>query len=116
MLPLSRYLVRRKLADLQEALKRLPVVDETIQYAVLLLERQDQVQTVVIQKLNEYLNWGAGPRASQNLILAAKAKSIMDGQGSPTISHVKAVAKANITSQNCELIIRPRLKGYLLMI
>ena len=59
---------------------------------LILLEKQDQIQQLS-SKAQEYLNWGAGPRASQNLILAAKAKSIMDGQGSPTISHVKAVAK-----------------------
>ena len=41
----------------------------------------------------EYLNWGAGPRASQSLITAAKALAIMLGEGSPTIDHVKKVAK-----------------------
>ena len=81
------------IGKLQEALRRLPVVDETIQYAVDLVRKTRPNSDSCHPKAQEYLNWGAGPRASQNLILAAKAKSIMDGQGSPTISHVKAVAK-----------------------
>ena len=83
----------QEIIDLQTALKRLPVVDETIDYAVSLVRKTRPGADGAYPKANEYLNWGAGPRASQNLILAAKAVSIMKGEGSPTIEHVKAVAK-----------------------
>lgn len=83
----------QEIADLQTALKRLPVVDETIDYAVSLVRKTRPGTEGAHPKANEYLNWGAGPRASQNLILAAKAVSIMHGAGSPTKEHVKAVAK-----------------------
>ena len=83
----------QEIIDLQTALKRLPVVDETIDYAVSVVRKTRPGAYGAHPKTNEYLNWGAGPRASQNLILAAKAVSIMQGEGSPTIEHVKAVAK-----------------------
>ena len=83
----------QEIIDLQTALKRLPVVDETIDYAVSLVRKTRPSAEGAHPKANEYLNWGAGPRASQNLILAAKAVSIMHGAGSPTVEHVKAVAK-----------------------
>ena len=83
----------QEIADLQTALKCLPVVDETIDYAVSLVRKTRPGADGAHPKANEYLNWGAGPRASQNLILAAKAVSIMHGAGSPTVEHVKAVAK-----------------------
>ncbi len=83
----------QEIADLQTALKRLPVVDETIDYAVSLVRKTRPGAEGAHPKANEYLNWGAGPRASQNLILAAKAVSIIHGAGSPTKEHVKAVAK-----------------------
>ena len=69
------------------------MVDETIDYAVSLVRKTRPSAEGAHPKANEYLNWGAGPRASQNLILAAKAVSIMHGAGSPTVEHVKAVAK-----------------------
>ena len=83
----------QEIIDLQTALKRLPVVDETIDYVVSLVRKTRPSAEGAHPKANEYLNWGAGPRASQNLILAAKAVSIMHGAGSPTVEHVKAVAK-----------------------
>lgn len=89
----EQVLTAKEIIDLQTALKRLPVVDETIDYAVSLVRKTRPGAEGAHPKSNEYLNWGAGPRASQNLVLAAKAVSIMHGEGSPTVEHVKAVAK-----------------------
>lgn len=89
----EQVLTAQEIIDLQTALKRLPVVDETIDYAVSLVRKTRPGAEGAHPKSNEYLNWGAGPRASQNLVLAAKAVSIMHGEGSPTVEHVKAVAK-----------------------
>ena len=89
----EQVLTAQEIIDLQTALKRLPVVDETIDYAVSLVRKTRPGAEGAHPKSNEYLNWGAGPRASQNLVLAAKAVSIMRGEGSPTVEHVKAVAK-----------------------
>ncbi|MCH1455541.1 MAG: AAA family ATPase [Schleiferiaceae bacterium] len=90
---IEQVFTAQEIIDLQTALKRLPVVDETIDYAVSLVRKTRPGAEGAHPKSNEYLNWGAGPRASQNLILAAKAVSIMYGAGSPTIEHVKSVAK-----------------------
>jgi len=90
---ISRVFTVDEISELQEALRRLPVVDQTIAYAVSLVRKTRPGTDSGHEKANEYLNWGAGPRASQNLILAAKAKAIIQGQGSPTIDHVKSVAK-----------------------
>ena len=77
---------------LQEALQALPVTQDTISFAVELV-RKTRPGTEQAPKLaTDYLNWGAGPRASQSLITAAKALAIMNGDGSPSIQHVKEVA------------------------
>ncbi len=90
---IDQIFTAQEITDVQTALKRLPVTDDTIDYAVSLVRKTRPGADGAHSKADEYLKWGAGPRASQNLILAAKAVSIMQGVGSPTIDHVKAVSK-----------------------
>jgi len=82
-----------QILSLQMAISKLPVVIDTIRYAVDLVRKTRPNENNAHEKAREYLNWGAGPRASQSLITAAKALAIMQGEGSPTIDHVKKVAK-----------------------
>jgi len=77
----------------QHLVRRVPVADNVVEYAVKLthLTRPHQNGSSVA---NDYLEWGAGPRASQYLMLGAKCNALIDGKYSPDIDDVKAVAKA----------------------
>jgi MoxR-like ATPase len=82
----------QEIIDFQHLIRRVPVADNVIEYAVTLVSktRPDNVLSNVFIK--NYIDWGAGPRASQNLILAAKANAAFNGKFSPDIEDVKAVA------------------------
>lgn len=82
----------QQVMDLQHALRALPVTDDVIQYAVDLVRKTRPGKEGASELANTYFSWGAGPRASQNLVLAAKAKAMLQGDGTPSIAHVKAVA------------------------
>jgi MoxR-like ATPase len=77
---------------LQEAVRALPVTQDVIAYAVELVRKTRPGTEGAPELATNYLNWGAGPRASQSLITAAKALAVMRGDGSPSIAHVKEVA------------------------
>tara|TARA_A100000171_G_scaffold45261_1_gene48795 strand:+ start:4169 stop:5134 length:966 start_codon:yes stop_codon:yes gene_type:complete len=77
----------------QHLVRRVPVADNVVEYAVNLVHktRVDSERAPAITK--EYVEWGAGPRASQNLIIAAKCNALLNNKYSPDIEDVKAVAK-----------------------
>ncbi len=77
----------------QELLRRVPVADNVIEYAVKLVGKTRPKSDQASKLVKDYLDWGAGPRASQNLILAAKANALVNGKFSPDIEDVQAVAK-----------------------
>ncbi len=78
----------------QQLVRRVPVADNVIEYAVNLVQ-QTRPQTERASEIaNNFLDWGAGPRASQNLILAAKCNALINGKYSPDIEDVKAVSTA----------------------
>ena len=76
----------------QDLIRRIPVTDNVIEYAVNLVgkTRKDDARAPEITK--KYIAWGAGPRASQNLIVGAKCHAALHGKYSPDIEDVKAVA------------------------
>lgn len=76
----------------QNLIKKVPVTDNVIEYAVKLVSKTRPGTELAPKDTNEYLEWGAGPRASQNLILAAKCHAIFSGKYSPDIEDVQAVA------------------------
>lgn len=76
----------------QELLKRVPVTDNVIEYAVKLV--QSTRNTSSHTTAQNYITWGAGPRASQNLITAAKCYAVLHGKFAPDIEDVKAIAPA----------------------
>ncbi|MGI6320486.1 MAG: AAA family ATPase [Bacteroidales bacterium] len=76
----------------QEFMKKIPIVDNVYQYAVNLSVMTRPNTPKAHQWANEYLAWGAGPRASQNFIVAARAHAVINGKYSPDIEDVKAVA------------------------
>jgi len=76
----------------QQLIRRVPVADNVIEYAVTLVSKTRPDNKLTTDFVKNYLDWGAGPRASQNLILAAKAHAAFHGKFSPDIEDVKAVA------------------------
>lgn len=78
----------------QHLIRRIPVADNVIEYAVNLVSKTRPNSVNAPEIVVNYLDWGAGPRASQNLILAAKANAAIHGKFSPDIEDVQAVAYA----------------------
>ncbi|MCK5408055.1 MAG: MoxR family ATPase [Candidatus Krumholzibacteria bacterium] len=74
---------------IQDLVKTVPVDSHVLEYAIGLVRatRDDSVGQV-----KDYVSWGAGPRAGQNLILGAKARAVMDGRPIPSVDDVKAIA------------------------
>ncbi len=81
-----------KILDLQRIVRRVPVADHVIHYALQLvrLTRPDKGQAPDF--IREYVSWGAGPRASQYLILGAKARAVLNGRFHAACEDVRAVA------------------------
>jgi MoxR-like ATPase len=82
----------QEIIDFQHLIRRIPVADNVVEYAVTLVSKTRPDNALSNEFVKNYLDWGAGPRASQNLILAAKAHAAFQGKFSPDIEDVKAVA------------------------
>jgi MoxR-like ATPase len=79
---------------LQDLVRRVPVADNVISYAVKLVRRTRPTDPSAPQYIKEWITWGAGPRASQFLILGAKTRAILDGRPTPDIADVQAISKS----------------------
>lgn len=82
----------QEIIEFQHLIRRIPVADNVVEYAVRLVSKTRPDNSLSVDFVKNYLDWGAGPRASQNLILAAKANAAFNGKFSPDIEDVKAVA------------------------
>ncbi|MFO8146443.1 MAG: AAA family ATPase [Bacteroidota bacterium] len=78
--------------EIQQLIRRVPVPDNVVEYAVNLVGKTRPQGTTAPEIIKNYVDWGAGPRASQNLVLAAKAHAIINGKFSPDIENIQAVA------------------------
>ena len=76
----------------QNLIRKIPVTDNVIEYAVTLVSKTRPNNPLAPDFVKNYLDWGAGPRASQNLILAAKTNAAINGKFSPDIEDIQAVA------------------------
>ncbi len=76
----------------QALVRKVPVADNVIEYAVRLVHKTRPHTELATADANQYLEWGAGPRASQYLILGAKCQALLRGKYSPDIEDVQAVA------------------------
>ncbi len=81
-----------EIIEVQKLIRKIPVSDNVIGYAVDLVGRTRPKVEDASNFVKQYIDWGAGPRASQSLILAAKAHAALQGKFSPDIENVKAVA------------------------
>ncbi|MDO3625595.1 MoxR family ATPase [Mucilaginibacter sp. BT774] len=77
----------------QHLVRNIPVTDNVLEYAVKLVTKTRPTSDLASPEVKRLLNWGAGPRASQFLILGAKCHAVLQGKYSPDIEDVKAVAK-----------------------
>ncbi len=76
----------------QQLIRKIPVADNVIEYAVKLAGKTRPGRELAPQMVNDYLSWGAGPRASQYLVIGAKCHAALNGKYSPDIEDVQAVA------------------------
>jgi MoxR-like ATPase len=90
----SQQVTGEEILAYQQLVRRVPVADNVVEYAVKLVHKTRPNTTMADAIANKYLEWGAGPRASQNLVLAAKCNALLNGKYSPDIEDVKAVAMA----------------------
>ncbi|MCM5662730.1 AAA family ATPase [Galbibacter mesophilus] len=82
-----------EIVSIQHLIRRVPVADNVVEYAVKLVGKTRPGSNLATDNVNQYVDWGAGPRASQNLILAAKAHAVVNGKFSPDIEDIQAVSK-----------------------
>jgi MoxR-like ATPase len=84
----------QQIIQLQALVRRVPVADLVVDAAVDLVHRTRPASETAPDFVKDWISWGAGPRASQYIILAAKSRSILDGRTTPDTDDVRAVARA----------------------
>lgn len=89
---INPILTAEEIKTFQQLVRKVPVPENVIEYAVRLVHKTRPGQPDADEKANEYLEWGAGPRASQYLVLGAKGNALLHGKYSPDIEDVKAIA------------------------
>ncbi|MDZ7363448.1 MAG: MoxR family ATPase [candidate division KSB1 bacterium] len=81
-----------RILQLQKLVREVPVADNVIDYSVNLVRQTRPNENGAPQFVKDWISWGAGPRASQYLVLGAKTRAILDGRPTPDIDDVRAVA------------------------
>jgi len=81
-----------EIIEIQQLVRRVPIADNVVEYAVNLVGKTRPQGGTAPEIVKNYVDWGAGPRASQNLVLAAKAHAVVNGKFSPDIENIQAVA------------------------
>lgn len=89
---LSKVLSNEEIIYFQDLVRKVPVADNVIEYAVKLVNKTRINSEFSSEAAKKYLAWGAGPRASQYLVLGAKCHALIHGKFSPDIEDVKAIA------------------------
>jgi len=90
---LSPVMTAEEIIYFQQLIRRIPVPDNVFEYAVKLAASTRPNTELANAKVKEFVNWGAGPRASQYLIIGAKTHAAINGKYSPDIEDVRAVAE-----------------------
>ncbi len=90
---LNTIISRNDLVQYQDLVRRVPIADNVVDFAVNLVSKTRPKSDKSSSTIKEWIDWGAGPRASQYLVLGAKAKAILDGRPAPEIDDIKAMAK-----------------------
>ena len=90
---LNRILNADQISYFQQLIRQIPVSDHVLEYAVKLVAKTRPQTQYATAEINKYLSWGAGPRASQYLIIGAKCHAAINRKYSPDIEDVQAVAQ-----------------------
>lgn len=90
---LNKIMNAEEIVGFQNLIKKIPVADNVLEYAVKLASSTRAGNEFASDMVNNYLSWGAGPRASQYLVMGAKCHAAINGKYSPDIEDVKAVAQ-----------------------
>lgn len=88
----NKIIGAKEIIAYQHLIRRMPVADNVVEYAVKLVTSTRPNTAKAAKIVNEFVSWGAGPRASQALVLAAKGHAAIQGKYSPDIEDVQAVA------------------------
>lgn len=91
---LKKLINAEQIQFFQQLIRTIPVTDNVLEYAVKLTGKTRPGSALATTEVNQYINWGAGPRASQFLILGAKCHAAISGKYAPDIEDVQAVAEA----------------------
>jgi len=91
---LKKLINAEQIQFFQQLIRTIPVTDNVLEYAVKLTGKTRPGSVLATTEVNQYVNWGAGPRASQFLILGAKCHAAISGKYAPDIEDVQAVAEA----------------------
>jgi MoxR-like ATPase len=91
---LNKVINGQKILEMQDLVRRVPASSHVIEYAVRLLRSSRPREPEALPFVKEWVEWGAGPRASQHVILAAKAKAILRGGYVASVEDVKAVIQS----------------------
>jgi MoxR-like ATPase len=89
---LKNILTANEILFFQSLVRKIPISDNVLEYAVSLAAKTRPGTQLATSEVNNYISWGAGPRASQFLVLGAKCHAAIHGKYSPDIEDVKAVA------------------------
>jgi MoxR-like ATPase len=89
---LRNVLNAEEILGFQTLIRKIPIADNVLEYAVNLVTKTRPGTARAAKSVNDYISWGAGPRASQYLVLGAKCHAAIQGKYSPDIEDVKAVA------------------------
>jgi MoxR-like ATPase len=89
---LNKIIGAEEIISYQHLVRRIPITDNVLNYAVSLVSKTRPNTEKADPKTNQYLSWGAGPRASQYLVLGAKCHAAINGKYAPDIEDVRAVA------------------------
>ncbi len=92
ILKVNPLFTAQEIIDFQQLIRRIPVADNVVEYAVTLVGKTRPNSPTAPDIVKNYIDWGAGPRASQNLILAAKSNAALHGKFSPDIVDVQKAA------------------------
>ncbi|XMO85616.1 AAA family ATPase [Algibacter sp. AS12] len=84
----------KEIVEFQSLIRRIPIADNVIDYAVSMVGKTRPNSDAAPELIKNYVDWGAGPRASQNLVLAAKTHAAIQGKFSPDIENIQAVSQS----------------------
>ena len=84
---------REDLLLYQDLVRRVPIADNVIEFAVELVSKTRPQSDKAFAAVSGWIEWGAGPRASLYLVLGAKARAVLDGRPAPEIDDIKAMAR-----------------------